>query len=253
MSKRSLFHRLLPLLGAATAAGAYLGWVRPWMRRWGATPAEGRAALPGDDLVPSPRMHFTRAITLAAAPPQVWPWLVQIGCHRAGWYSYDELDNGGQPSADHILPEFQDLAVGDEIWAAPDGTLAFAVSALAPGRALVLRGPLEQGLAFYPDAPAEMTALAGDPVRASWAFVLQPLPGVPARTRLLVRFRADYPPRLLSSLAGAVLEPVSFLLERKTLLGLQARVEAAADPAAQTRAALLRPADVGDTRLRPAA
>src|SRR5207253_707859 len=104
--------------------------------------------LPGDDLVPSPRARFTRAITLDAPPQQVWPWLVQIGCHRAGWYSYDDLDNGGQPSADHILPEFQDLAVGDEIWAAPDGTLAFAVKALEHGQALVLEGPLEQGQAF---------------------------------------------------------------------------------------------------------
>jgi len=229
MSKRSLFHRTLPLLGAATAVLAYVGWVRPWMLHWGATLAEGRAPLPGDDLVPNPRARFTRAITLAAPPRQVWPWVVQLGCHRGGWYSYDELDNGGQPSADHILPEFQDLAVGDEIWAAPDGTLAFAVSALDPGHALVLRGPLDQGLAFYPDAPAELFALTGDPVQASWAFVLEPLPGVPTRTRLIVRFRADYSPSLLSSLAGAVLEPLSFLLERKTLLGIKARAEATAN------------------------
>lgn len=231
MPKRSVFHHLLPWLGAATAGLAYVGWVRPWMLRWGATPAEVRAALPGDDLVPQPRARFTRAITLAATPAQAWPWLVQIGCHRAGWYSYDELDNAGLPSADHLLPEFQNLAVGDEIWAAPDGTLAFAVAALAPAHALVLSGPLDQGLAFYPDAPAEVAALVGDPVRASWAFVLQPLPtpaGAPALTRLIIRFRADYPPSALSSLAGALLEPVSFLMERKTLLGLQARVEAAA-------------------------
>lgn len=233
MPKRSIFHRALPWLGAATAALAYLGWVRPWMLRWGATPAEVRAHLPGDELVPEPRARFTRAITLAAAPAQVWPWLVQIGCHRAGWYSYDGLDNAGQPSADHLLPEFQTLAVGDEVWAAPDGTLAFAVNALEPNHALVLSGPLDQGLAFYPDAPAEVAALAGDPVRASWAFVLRPLPtppGAPALTRLVIRFRADYPPSALSSLAGALLEPVSFLMERKTLLGIKARVEAAAPP-----------------------
>ena len=230
MAKPSLFSRSLPWLGAAGAALAYAGWVRPWMLRWGATPAEVRAALPGDDLVPRPRTRFTRAITLAAAPAQAWPWLVQIGCHRAGWYSYDALDNAGLPSADHLLPEFQHLAVGDEIWAAPDGTLAFAVAALEPERALVLSGPLDQGLAFYPDAPAEVTALAGDPVRASWAFVLQPLavpPGAPPHTRLLVRLRADYPPSFLGSVAGALLEPVSFLMERKTLLGLKSRVEAA--------------------------
>jgi hypothetical protein len=233
MPKRSVFHAALPWLGAASAALAYAGWVRPWMLRWGATRAEAHGPLPGDALVPAPRVRFTRAITLAAAPAQVWPWLVQIGCHRAGWYSYDALDNAGLPSADHILPELQNLAVGDEIWAAPDGTLAFAVNTLEPAHALVLSGPLDQGLAFYPEAPAEVAALAGDPVRASWAFVLRPLPcpaGAPARTRLLIRFRADFAPSALSSLAGALLEPVSFLMERKTLLGIKARVEAAPAP-----------------------
>jgi hypothetical protein len=225
MSKRSVFARALPVLGAAGAALAYAGWVRPWMLRWGATPAEARGPLPGDALVPRPRTRFTRGITLAATPAQAWPWLVQMGCHRAGWYSYDTLDNAGRPSADRVLPELQTLAVGDEIWAAPDGTLAFAVAALEPPHALVLSGPLEQSLAADPAAPP----LAGEPVRASWAWVLRPLPtppGAPALTRLLVRLRADYPPNALSSLAGALLEPVSFLMERKTLLGIRARVEA---------------------------
>ena len=234
MSKRSLFARTLPLLGAATAVVGYLGWVRPWMLRWGATHTEARRPLPGDELVPRPRTRFTRAITLAATPAQIWPWLVQMGSHRAGWYSYDELDNAGLPSAETILPEFQHLAVGDEIWAAPDGTLAFAVAALAPERALVLSGPLDQGWAAYTDPlPDAIAPPASEPVTASWAFVLQPFsptpesPGAPPLTRLIVRFRADYPPSLLSRLAEALLEPVSFLMERKTLLGIKARAEAA--------------------------
>jgi hypothetical protein len=218
---------LAPLAAAGAAALAYFTWVRPRLLRWGASPAEATASLPGDRLVPFPRTTFTRAITLRAAPAQVWPWLVQIGSSRAGWYSYDTLDNGGLPSADRIHPELQNLKLGDEIWAAPDGTLAFAVHALEPERALVLHGPLHFGAAA--DERGELFGGDPDPVRASWAFVLAPLDE--RRTRLLVRFRADYAPNPLSALAGAVLEPVSFLMERKMLLGIKARVERPAHPA----------------------
>ncbi|MCC6189763.1 MAG: hypothetical protein IT318_12080 [Anaerolineales bacterium] len=223
MSKR----RAIPLLGfsaAAVAGLAYVGWVRPWMLRWGATRSEARRSLPGDHLVPAPRTSFTRAISLRASPEQVWPWLAQIGCHRAGWYSYDQLDNGGHPSAACLVPELQNLGVGDEIWAAPDGTLAFSVYALDPGRSLVLSGPLDRTTPFTPGRTAFGATAALDPVRASWAFVLVEAE-TPGLTRLLVRFRADYPPNPLSSLAGALLEPVSFLMERKMLLGIKARVE----------------------------
>ncbi len=222
---------MVPLAGLAALGAAGLGyfaWVRPRLLRWGASEREAAQPLPGDHLIPAPRTAFTRAITLRAAPAQVWPWLVQIGSHRAGWYSYDDLDNGGVPSASAIRPEFQDLKVGDQIWAAADGTLAFAVHSLEPERALVLSGPLDDSTPY--DArrgPFGGGADALDPVRASWAFVLVPLDET--RTRLLVRFRADYAPNPLSTLAGAVLEPVSFLMERKMLLGIRARVEGAAN------------------------
>jgi hypothetical protein len=219
---------LLGFASLAAAALAYFGWVRPRLLRWGATRAEARQSLPGDHLVPAPRSAFTRAITVHAPPEQVWPWLAQIGCHRGGWYSYDRLDNGGLTSADHVVDELQDLQPGDEIWATPDGTLAFAVHSLEPGRALVLNGPLDRTDPFSLSRTA-FSGAALDPVRASWAFVLAPLAGAPGAapaTRLLVRFRADYPPNPLSSLAGAFLEPVSFLMERKMLLGIKQRAEA---------------------------
>jgi hypothetical protein len=238
MSKRSILKPLLlPLAGLAALGAAGLGyfaWVRPRLLRWGASESEAAQPLPGDHLIPAPRTAFTRAITLRAAPAQVWPWLVQIGSHRAGWYSYDDLDNGGIPSAHTIRPEFQDLKVGDQIWAAADGTLAFAVHSLEPERALVLSGPLDDSTPYDERrGPFGGGADALDPVRASWAFVLVPLDetlsnGEP-HTRLLVRFRADYAPNPLSALAGAVLEPVSFLMERKMLLGIRARVEGAAN------------------------
>ena len=91
---------------------AYLRYVRPWQLTWGATAAEVARRLPSDDLVTDPTFDATRAITLDAPPEQVWPWLVQIGLTRAGWYSYDLLDNLGRPSARRIIPELQHLAAG---------------------------------------------------------------------------------------------------------------------------------------------
>ena len=84
---------------AVAATGAYLRWVRPWELRWGATDEEVALQAPGDELVQGPHLVSTRVVTVQAPPERVWPWLVQIGRGRAGWYSYDWLDNGRQPSA----------------------------------------------------------------------------------------------------------------------------------------------------------
>lgn len=104
---------------------------RRWHLRWGATPAEAAAALPGDALLPRAQYRSTRAITIDAPPDAVWPWLVQVGCLRAGFYSNDLLDNLGHPSAMTILPELQDLQVGNWVpmspAATPTGRTAFKV------------------------------------------------------------------------------------------------------------------------------
>jgi hypothetical protein len=96
---------------AAYAAVRY----RRWHLRWGATDEELALHLPGDEMVHRPHFNFTRAITIHARPEEIWPWLVQIGYGRAGWYSYDLLDNLGRPSAERIIPELQQLRVGDWI------------------------------------------------------------------------------------------------------------------------------------------
>jgi hypothetical protein len=93
---------------------AYRLWIQPMQHRWGATDEEVRRAMPGDDLMPH-AASTTRAITIAAPAEQVWPWLVQLGYGRGGWYSYDWLDNGRQPSAMEILPAFQHMEVGDVV------------------------------------------------------------------------------------------------------------------------------------------
>jgi hypothetical protein len=109
---------------------------RRWHLRWGATDAEVAEAMPGDELVSEPSFNATRAITIGAPPEAVWPWLVQIGYGRAGWYSYDLFDNGARPSAERILPEYQEPNVGDWVpmWSTVNETTAFKIKAFEPNR-----------------------------------------------------------------------------------------------------------------------
>jgi hypothetical protein len=93
-------------LGMLSVLGSYRRWIQPWQHRWGASDQEVQRAMPGDDVLPD-AASTTRAITIAAPPEQVWPWLVQLGYGRGGWYSYDWIDNDGRPSADRIIPELQ--------------------------------------------------------------------------------------------------------------------------------------------------
>ena len=207
---------------AVVGAGVvYAVVLRPRLMTWGATAAEARAALPGDDLVRD-RWRTTRAITIGAPADEVWPWLVQMGFGRAGWYSYDWLERvigagdfaeGG--SAQSVLPQFQMLTVGDSVPLSADGGLTAAV--VDPPGALVLR--MAMGL------------LTGAPARDSdhavldwtWAFVV--VPAGSRSSRLLVRVRADYRPRALSMLFPPLLEPVHLLMERAMLRGVRRRVD----------------------------
>ncbi len=100
---------------------AYFLWIRPWQLRWGATAAELARAMPGDDDVPAPSFDATRGVTVHAPPAAIYPWIVQIGMTRAGWYSYDLLDNLGRPSARRLLPERQQIYTGQLIPMSPDG------------------------------------------------------------------------------------------------------------------------------------
>ncbi len=93
----------------------YLLLYRPQELRWGATDAEVARAMPGDQIQPQPIESVTRAVTIDARPEQIWPWLVQIGYGRAGWYGYDWIDNAGMPSAGRIIPALQHLRAGDDL------------------------------------------------------------------------------------------------------------------------------------------
>ncbi|MFN8558501.1 MAG: hypothetical protein U0531_14545 [Dehalococcoidia bacterium] len=126
---------------ATLAAGAYLLGLRRRQLHWGASAAEARAAMPGDELIPRPAWASTRAITIAAPAVAVWPWLVQMGQNRGGLYSFDRLENlAGLDfhSADRIVPEWQQVKVGDPVRFSPDQD-TMVIARLEPNRALVLR------------------------------------------------------------------------------------------------------------------
>jgi hypothetical protein len=222
------------IVGTTIAATSWYAFYRitRWYARWGCSAGEAAMVLPGDALVPEPTAVDTRAITIDAPPDRVWPWLVQMGYGRGGWYSYDWLDMRGR-SADRIVPNWQSLAVGDTVPTDPGG--GFVVRSIDPRRSLVL-GVDEEILATRRPAPADEApaglAASGaflertvpPAFRASWAFVLEPVEG--GRTRLIERFRAWAGPGTpMNPVLGPVLGVGVFVMVRRQLLGIRERAE----------------------------
>jgi hypothetical protein len=202
---RSVLRGAWPL---AVAAG-YVGLVRPRVLHWGATPAERRAALPGDDLIAVCDLQATRAIAISATAEEVWPWIAQMGQGRGGLYSYDALENlaGLQMrSANRIHPEWQDVAVGDPFRLHPEAP-PLQVAIADPGRALVALGDIGW------DPP---------PFDFSWAFVLAP--NTEGTTRLLIRERYRYC-RWWAPLLVEPTELASLVMTEKMLRGIRDRAQ----------------------------
>jgi len=231
--------RLFTLIFLAVAGTATVrSVVIPWWRAWGRRPADD-GPLPGDDLVAEPTSVETRAIDIAATPDRIWPWLVQMGYGRAGWYSYDALDMN-RPSANHLRPEPGELAVGDVMATHPGG--GFMIRLLEAPRALVLytdtelvrRQAEEAAASSAGGGPANIRATGAflenaQPAdfSASWAFVLEPTSAGTTRLieRFRVRFGADDRPWL-----GVTMPAMGFgvfLMMRKQMLGIRERVERA--------------------------
>lgn len=211
------------IAGAAAIAATILllPLTRPWYRKWGATEEEVGRSLPGDDLLPHKKTKMTIATTIHAPAAQVWPWLIQIGCQRAGWYSYDLLDNGGLPSAERIVDAYQHLEIGDEVPFTPDGKMGFPVANIEPGKALILGGMLNTatGETADPHDPDLEKYFGGVII-----FYLDERDE--STTRLIYRMPLVWNPSWLNTLMyGIFLEPISFVMARKTLLSIKQRVE----------------------------
>lgn len=192
-------------IGLATAAVAgaaamalRLGGIWERMVSWGVDPVASARDLPGDDLVVDPLAVDTRSIEIDAPPSAVWPWLAQMGDERGGEYSYSVFGLPHRKGAERIVPEWQDLAVGDRI-------NEWVVRGLEPERALIL-----------------CSDLAG---RWSWVFVLEPMEGG-SRTRFVERIRSRPPlPRRFGEVAIRVIGLGVLVMVRKQMLNIRARAE----------------------------
>jgi len=224
----------------AVVCGALL--LRRLGRRWGATDDEVHRPLPGDALLPHPMVETTHAITIQASAAEVWPWLMQMGMDRGGWYSdpewWDSLaekvlwsflsssEKTGyslrvEPSANHIITEFQDLKVGDIVLDGPPGTAFFKVAALEENRVLALYSNSHVRYivpGFVRNHPE--VSIYGE---FSWVFILSEVDT--NTTRLILRTRVNYGPRLFRALTRPCFWPVDFVLARKMLWGIKGRVE----------------------------
>jgi hypothetical protein len=190
--------------------------LQPMYSRWGATDEELARTYPGDDLSKDALYSATHAVTIAATPQTIWPWFVQLGQDRAGFYSYTYLENlvgAKMPNAERIVPEFQqERKVGDTILlASPErftGEAAQIVARIEPQRALVLIAPGD-----WANVLAGGIALHG-----TWSFILEPLD--PYRTRVIARWRlGPHMPAL------PFLDLAHFIMQRKMLLKLKALIE----------------------------
>ena len=216
------------LVLAASAVIYRISW------RSGARDAEAFGSLPGDGIMPHPIIEWTRATTIHATPDRIWPWLVQMGYGRGGWYTNERLDQFiwgvSAKNTDHILPECQRLDVGEIIADGPDHAAYFHVRAVEPERAIVYHS-IRHLRAGHPVDPADRAAIealerrlvdGGTYVEFSWAFVL--LPDGPEASRLIIRTRADYAPKAI----GVLRVPLGYVdvFHAHTILrSIKARVE----------------------------
>jgi hypothetical protein len=179
--------------------------VRRFARRSGVTSSELRESLPGDDVLPHPKVEWTRATTIKVPPDEVWPWIVQMGFGRGGWYTSEAFDRIvwrlDNPSSDVILPQWQHPEVGDIIPDGPECSAYFRVVRIDDGEALVYRS-IRHPYRGHPVDPDDASALSSLERRLvegglyldfSWVFVLRAID--PGSTRVIVRTRASYEPR----------------------------------------------------------
>jgi hypothetical protein len=202
------------LLDAATAAPLWVvsPVLRPWHMRWGATQTEVGAPMPGDVVVPRAQFNATRAITIGVPPERVWPWIVQLGYGRAGFYTYDLLDNAGVPSDARIVEDHQGLEVGDPVpmFHETHGlAIAYRVDSLDRNKWML-----------WVHRPHE-----GETPDSTWSWQLTALPN--GGTRLVTRMKQEYRWKTpgLAAFNLVLMEFGDFAMERRMLKGIKARAE----------------------------
>ncbi len=220
------------LLAGALTTGVLL---RRVALRSGVTDGEVHASLPGDEILPHAMVEWTRGTTIQATPSQIWPWLVQMGYGRGGWYTNLRVDHlvwgTDTKNADEIVAEFLDLTVGDVVPDGPELAAYFWVRRFDPNHAIVYHS-IRHPFRSHPIGPADPADLVareqelidgGTYLDFSWAFVLQP--NGPEGTRLLIRTRADYAPKEMG-LAGLPFGLVDAYHTHTMLRGIRRRAEA---------------------------
>jgi hypothetical protein len=201
MQRKTKNSRIVRLSLATASILVSLYVYREWALNWGATEEEITRSMPGDDLAIDPTFNATRAVTINARPEEIWPWIVQIGYRKAGFYSYDRLDNDGIPSAERIIPEYQDLKTGDLI---PMSRTSFAeVAILEPEKFMLL---------VFQD---------GEWTDNTWAWGLYEQDE--EHTRLVTRLRVGQS----SAVSGLMLDFFEIIMMRKCMLGVKSRAELA--------------------------
>lgn len=188
--------------------------LRQWCIRWGATDAELQSAMPGDDLLPSTAMPgATHAITIHASPDKVWPWLMQIGQDRSGFYSYTFLENAlgcDMPKVERLVPEWKPRTVGETVW--------FCNPRRFNGQGKMIPAVVQPNRAFALVTANDWASLqaGGFAHEGLWSFTLEPL--ADGQIRLIARLRGGTPPTLAARLMGHLFwEPAHFVMEQKML------------------------------------
>lgn len=182
--------------------GLYLLVLRPWQLKWGATSIEIKRPMPGDKIVEKPTFNATRAVTINATAENIYPWIIQMGVTRAGWYSYDLLDNLAKRSAEVILPEHQNIQIGDVVPLSPDGKQGMIVKDYKKNEWILWwdnKGDSTWGWGIYPEGESKF--------------------------RLITRVRVKY--RFFSSaiLFNLLIEFFDIWMMRKCMLGIKKRAE----------------------------